>query len=173
MIIKRKRVVIHELYWDDEYDQDELKQAAAIFTRYWLDGYAYDFGRDKPIYRPDSIQNAALCHVHYLNHSLYGQIGRAWQRNCKPSIAPYFRSHHSACDAMFLYAVSEEGTALLLAFLEADAHAFIKQEEVMRAFAKIVIEKFKELDEQPALPKDLQSFLQTPTPQIRVVKKQT
>lgn len=171
MIIKRKAVVIHELYWDDECDQEELKEAADIFHQYWLDGYAPDFGRDKPIYRPDSVRNSALCHVHYLTRNLYGQIGLAWQRNCKPSIAPYFRSHNAACDAMFLYAVSEEGTALLLAFLESDAHAFIKQEGVMRAFSKIILQKFKELGEQPALPKDLQALLQTPTPQIKVMKK--
>jgi len=72
---------------------------------------------------------------------------------------------------MFLYAVSEEGTALLLAFLEADAHAFIKQENVMRAFSKIILEKFKEIGEQAALPRDLQTFLQTPTPQAKVIRK--
>lgn len=171
MIIKRKHVVIHELFWDDEYDQEELEVAAGIFTKYWLDGYAPDFGRDKPIYRPDSVRNSALCHVHYLTCSVYGQIGQLWQRNCKPSIAPYFRSHHKACNAMFLYAVSEEGTALLLAFLEADAHAFIKQENVMRAFSKIILEKFKELGEQAALPRELQVFLQTPTSQAKVVRK--
>lgn len=171
MIIKRNRVIVHELFWDDEYDQEELQRAASVFTKYWLDGYAFDFGRDKPIYRPDSVADSALCHVHYLTSNLYGELAVAWQKNSKPSIAPYFRSHHPACDAMFLYAVSEEGTALLLAFLEADAHAFIKQENIMRSFAKIILAKFKELGEQPALPKDLQRFLQTPTPQIKVIKK--
>lgn len=171
MIIKRKQVVIHELYWDDEYDQEILLKASDLFEKYWLSGYATDFGRDRPIYRPDSVRNSALCHVHYLNKSLYGDIGVLWQRNCKPSIGPYFRSHHSACDAMFLYAVSEEGTALLLALLETDAHETIKKLDYMRALSNIAIAKFKTLGEQPALPNDLKEFLHTPTPLVKVIRK--
>ena len=113
MIIKRNRVVIHELYWDDEYDQEELHKAADLFEEYWLNGYSPECGRDRPIYRPDSVKNSALCHVHYLSNNLYDVIGLSWQRNCKPSIPPYFRSHNAACDAMFLYAVSEEGTVMV------------------------------------------------------------
>lgn len=168
MIINRRKVEIHPLYWDDDFEEEYLHEAANIFTKYWLAGYQPEFGRDRPVFYPKTIQDAAICHVHYLTCKLYGAQAVDWKRNCKTNIAPYFRSAVKDCDSMFIYAISEEGTALLLAIFDKNAHAQLRNNELLRALAMITIEYFKQIGEQPALAQDVMNTLQTANSTLKV-----
>ena len=65
---------------------------------------------------------------------------------------------------MLLYAVSEEGTALLLALYAKNAHELLSSNlEYNRRLASIAIRAFKEFEEQPALKSDLIDLLRAPT----------
>mgnify|MGYP003603960246 FL=1 len=169
MLIPRLKVTVHPIYFEgleegsSEYD-DRLK-IAKEFAIYWREGYHPDFGRDKLVDRPDGIQESALCKVHVKVFALSRSNQIYWDSNSSCKLAPYDRSHCKGCDSLMLYAVSEEGTALILALYIDEGHDLIKKPYygVLKGLGEYAKSYFKSIREQPALETDLFNFLNTPT----------
>lgn len=168
MNISRNKVTVHPHYFND-LDQNSLEyksllEVAKSFATYWRDGYHSDFGRDKPLEYPQAVKDGGLCKVHVLTNNLSIHAQRIWDSKSKCELAPCDRSHCNECDSMLLYAISEEGTALVLSLYSIDAHELLKtRSEFTRALAASAIAYFKEIGEQAALEADILKFLQTPT----------
>ena len=168
MIIPRKRVKVDLEFFDGaEFNSEKYKyllEIAQSFATYWRTGYHEDFGRDKPVNYPSIVKDAGLCHVHILLGDISQRAQDLWDKNNIPNKGPFFRSHILECDSMLLYAVSEEGTALLLALYAKNAHELLSSNlEYNRKLASIAIRAFKEFEEQPALKSDLIDLLRAPT----------
>lgn len=169
MEILRLNVTVHPLYFQGAVkDSPEYQQRLTIakaFAEYWKKGYSPDFGRDRPFERPDGIQESGLCKVHVLLSRLSKTEQNFWDSKSSCKIAPFERSHCDSCDSVVLYAVSEEGRALILALYPDKAHDLLKKpyHHILRALGEHAKEYFKSKGEQPALEKDVLDFLRKPT----------
>ncbi|HAV8071944.1 TPA: hypothetical protein JLB58_004265 [Escherichia coli] len=169
MKIPRLKVTVHPLYFqgleEGSSEYNDHLTIAKEFASYWRTGYHPDFGRDKPVDRPDGIHESGLCKVHVLAFKLSRASQVFWNSKSSCRLAPYDRSHCTECDSLLLYAVSEEGTALILALYIEDGHERLKTPyySVLRGLGEHAKAYFKSIGEQPALEKDLLAFLQTPT----------
>ena len=169
MIIPRRRVSVHPNYFrgldENTTEYDSLLEIAKEFAKYWREGYHQDFGRDKPIEYPEAVKDAGLCKVHVLVFPLSKKDQQFWDSKSYCCFGPYYRSHCDGCDSLLLYAVSEEGTALILALYDQEGHNLLSKPyyEALRGLGEHAKAYFKSIDEQPALEQDLLNFLRTPT----------
>lgn len=169
MKIPRLKVTVHPIYFqgleEGSSEYHDRLEIAKEFAIYWREGYHPDFGRDKPVERPDGIQESGLCKVHVLIFKLLRTDKIYWDSKSSCHLAPYDRSHCTGCDSVLLYAVSEEGTALILALYIENGHDLLKKpyHGILRGIGEHAKAYFKSIGEQPALEKDLLAFLQTPT----------
>ena len=169
MEIPRLNVTVHPIYFQGAIEgSTEYQQRLTIakdFAEYWRKGYSPDFGRDRPLERPDGIQESGLCKVHVLLVKLTRTEQDFWDSKSSCNLAPFDRSHCDSCDSVLLYAVSEEGRALILALYPENAHDLLKKpyHHILRDLGEHAKEYFKSVGEQPALEKDLLAFLRKPT----------
>lgn len=169
MIIPRLNVSVHPNYFrgaaENTQEYKDLLEIAKEFAEYWREGYHQDFGRDKPIEYPTAVKDAGLCKVHVLIYTLSPDDQRFWDSKSHCCIAPYYRSHCDGCDSFLIYAVSEEGRALVLALYDQEGHELLTKpyHEALRGLGEHAKAYFKEVGEQPVLEQDLLNFLRTPT----------
>lgn len=169
MIITRRKVSVHPNYFrgldQNSPEYQSLLNVAKEFADYWRQGHHPDFGRDKPIEYPEAVKDAGLCKVHVLVFPLSRKDQTFWDSKNRCSLGPYYRSHCDGCDSFLLYAVSEEGTALVLALYDQGGHELLSKpyHEALRGLGEHAKAYFKHIGEQPALEQDLLSFLRTPT----------
>lgn len=168
-MIPRLKVKVHPDYFkgfkEGSSGYIDRLEIAKEFAIYWREGYHPDFGRDRIVDRPDNIHYSALCKVHVLVFSLSKSDKAYWDSKSSCKIAPYDRSHCDECDSVMLYAVSEEGTALILALYIEQGHDLIKKpyHGVLRGLGEDAKNYFKSIREQPALKEDLLEFFNKPT----------
>lgn len=169
MRITRRKVSVHPNYFrgldQNSPEYQSLLNVAKEFADYWRQGHHPDFGRDKPIEYPKAVKDAGLCKVHVLVFPLSRKDQIFWDSKNRCSLGPYYRSHCDGCDSFLLYAVSEEGTALVLALYDQDGHELLSKpyHEALRGLGEHAKAYFKHIGEQPALEQDLLNFLRTPT----------
>lgn len=140
------------------YDLDNpvLKNLAKDFKKYWLSGCepTFKFGRDTALARPNAIQDAGLAKVHVYSYSLSNRKKREWKRD-NSSIYPVYRG---TSNDILIYAVSEEGTAVLLAYHKDDGHAQMEDYPHLQTLRKIAKKIFEERKEQPILFNELRQL---------------
>lgn len=169
MVIPRCKVSVHPNYFRGRQEGTpeyiSLLNVAKDFAQYWREGYHPDFGRDKPLERPDDVKEAGLCKVHTLIFELSPENKEFWNAKSLASLGPYYRSHTHECDSFLLYAVSSQGTALILALYDQDGHNLLKKPHypVLIALGEHAKVFFESIGESPAPEEDLLNFLKTPT----------
>ena len=169
MEIPRLKVTVHPIYFqgtvEGSAEYEQRLTIAQYFAEYWKNGYSPDFGRDRPLERPDGIEESALCKVHVLVSKIPQKEKEFWDSKSSPNLAPFDRSHCDSCDAVVVYAVSEQGRALVLALYPDNAHDLLKKPyfNILKGLGEHAKAYFKSVGEQPALEQDLLDFLRKPT----------
>jgi hypothetical protein len=155
----RRRVLVPTTYNPKNFE--DLKELAKEFEFYWLNGYSEEFGKDAPLDRPKTVLDAGISHVHFLFVDDISEADeKKWRRNNRAELAPMFRA---SSDSMMVYAVSEQGTAVLLAVYLEDGHKSLNDQFNMSRLAHIALKVFRDEGEEPMLPNDLMNLLRTPT----------
>jgi len=169
LVIPRRNVSVHPNYFgnlkEGSPEHASLLNIAKDFAQYWREGYHPDFGRDKPLERPDDVKEAGLCKVHVLLFELSPENKIFWDSKSLASRGPYYRSHSQECDSFLLYAVSSQGTALVLALYDQEGHKLLKRPHypTLIGLAESAKVFFSSRGETPAPEEDLLNFLKTPT----------
>lgn len=143
---KRVSVVVAPSY---DLNNPVFKQLAQDFKKYWLSGCepTLKFGRDTALERPNTIRDAGLAKIHVYSSHLSKKERNAWERK-NNSDHPFYRG---TSNDILIYAVSEEGTAVLLAYHKSNGHKKMNDYphlETLRIVAKKIFER---RGEQPIL----------------------
>jgi hypothetical protein len=157
-VYNRTRVFVPDELYNPTNDA-ELATIAEAFRQYWLSGYSNIFGRDAPLDRPATVKAAAIAHVHILRDGASAITKRNWNRKADPELAPMDRG---TSDAMVIYAASQEGTAILLAYFGEPGHERLRNGNLaLLQLSAAALKIFRDIQEEPMFYDGLMEMLRT------------
>ncbi|WP_337083677.1 hypothetical protein [Citrobacter freundii] len=133
----------------------ELKKIAEAFKQFWKKGYHPDMGKDAAFARPKEILNLNVRHTHsdikdYVSedsdkdHSGKKSSWDAWK-----NIASVKVKYTPTSDSFLVYSVNHNRDALVMFFVDSDAHNITEKDEFKEAAIEISYAFFEQTKTQP------------------------
>ncbi|SAA17202.1 Uncharacterised protein [Enterobacter hormaechei] len=128
----------------------------AAFKHYWATGYHPEFGKDAAYARPKEILALSVRHVHHDNgdyvvssapedFSATNQCWHEWKSGTSKK--------RPSSDAFVVYTVTDKRDALLISYMDANAHSDSEKSEMMEDIIKVTY-KFHEWKRSKPMPLD-------------------
>lgn len=126
-----------------------LNALAKDFKEYWQSGCepSFKFGRDTALERPETMLDAGLAKVHIYSTSLAPGKLKAWKKKSNDA-HPFYRG---TSNDILIYAVSEQGTAVLLAYHKDNGHDKMNDYPHLQTLREMAHKVFENRNEQPLL----------------------
>ncbi|QPT15238.1 type II toxin-antitoxin system YafO family toxin [Serratia rubidaea] len=158
--------VFHDVAFSEFCKSDpELQKVADAFKSYWLNGYHPDIGKSIAFSRPKEVLDLCVMHSHvdtkdYTPEESKSHISGkksswdAWKRIGSVSVKMH---RPPTSDSFIVYSVNNNRDALVIFFLDADAHSMTESSELMESAIKTSYRFFEQTKSQ-AMPLDEDLF---------------
>lgn len=153
---KYKGRVLHTQNFSTLYSSDpKIKEVADAFSQFWKNGYHPDLGKDAAFARPDEMLKLNVRHAHYdlkdyipesskKDHSGKKSSWDAWK-----NIASVNVKYIPTSDSFLVYSVNHNRDALVMFFIDDDAHSETEQAEFKEAAISVSYSFFDQTKTQP------------------------
>ncbi|EPF6608289.1 hypothetical protein RFG51_000816 [Klebsiella aerogenes] len=133
----------------------KVKEVADAFKEYWFTGYHPDIGKDAAFARPKEILDLHVRHSHVdvgdytSEESSTDILGKKSSWDMWKKIASVKVKYTPTSNSFLVYSVNHNRDALVMFFIDADAHKVSEQEEFKEAAIEISYKFFEGTKTQP------------------------
>lgn len=135
--------------------EPKIKEVAEAFKQFWKNGYHPEIGKDAAFARPTEILNLNVRHSHVDNQdyipedSKNDHSGKKSSWDAWKNIASVKVKYTPTSDSFLVYSVNNNRDALLMFFVDTDAHSESEKEEFTEAAINISYSFFEKTKSQP------------------------
>ncbi|EJG2923586.1 type II toxin-antitoxin system YafO family toxin [Escherichia coli] len=155
-IVRYKGRVLHTHNFSALCASDlELKKVSDAFTQYWKTGYHPSLGKDAAFARPTEMLKLNVRHTHVDNQDYIPEdsdkkhTGKKSSWDAWKNIASVQVKCIPTSDCFLVYSVNHNRDALVMFFVDADAHNITEQEEFKEAAITISYQFFEKTKTEP------------------------
>lgn len=135
--------------------EPKVKEISDAFKQFWKNGYHPDIGKDAAFSRPAEILKLNVRHSHvdaqdYIpEESKNDHSGKKSSWDAWKNIASVKVKYTPTSDSFLVYSVNDNRDALLMFFVDTDAHSESEKEEFTEAAISVSYSFFEQTKSQP------------------------